>query len=122
MNFGQYRSHGIPIFISANMLYLKSVSMVMHDVLYDNKMPANISNFFTSVRELNMYNTRFSSTSNLYVRNSHKNNLKNSFSRAGVVSLTSCVILVKENLRKNCKKFYFLYLLRRMIMLCPHNN
>ena len=72
------RMHGIPLFISANvlpvnMLYLKSVSMLMHDVC-DNKTPANISNFFTSVRELNMYNTRFSSTGNFYQRNSQINN------------------------------------------------
>ena len=80
MNFGRYRSHAIPFFISANvlpviMLYFKSVSMLMHDV-YNNKTPANNSSLFIPVREVNMYNTRFSSTSNFYVRNSHINNSK----------------------------------------------
>ena len=41
--------HAIPLFISANvlpvnMLYLKSVSTLMHDV-YDDKTPTNILKF-----------------------------------------------------------------------------
>ena len=80
MNLGQYTSHVIPFFISTNvltvnMLYFKSVSMLMHDI-YNNKAPANILNLFIPVREVNMYNTRFSSTSNFYVRKSHTNTLK----------------------------------------------
>ena len=60
MNFGQYRSPAIPFFVLANvlpvnMLYSKSVSMLMHDV-YNNKTPANVSNLFTPMREVNMYN------------------------------------------------------------------
>ena len=55
----------------------------MHDV-YDNKTSVNISNLFTPAREVNMYSTRFSSTSNFFVRNSRLNNLENSFSREGV--------------------------------------
>ena len=106
MNFGQYTSHAIPFFISANvlpvnMLYFKSVSMLMHDI-YNNKAPANISNLFTSVSDVNKYNTRFSSTSNFYVRNSHINRLKNSFSRAGVRIWNS----IPDNLRiANKKRF-----------------
>ena len=104
INFGQYRSHAIPFFISANvlpvnMLYFKSVSMLMHDV-FNNKAPANISNLFTPVREVNTYNTRFSSISNFYVRNSHTNNFKNSFSRAGVRIWNS----IPDNLRNISKR------------------
>ena len=104
MNFGQCRSPAIPFFISANvlpvnMLYFKSVSMLMHDV-YNNKTPANISNLFAPARKVNMYNTRFSSTSNFYVRNSHINNLKNSFSRAGVRKWNS----IPDNLRNISKR------------------
>ena len=121
INFGQYRSPVIPFFISVNvlpvnMLYFISVSMPMHYV-YNNKTLANISNLFTPACEVNMYNTRFSSTSNFYVRNSRINNSQGRESEYGIVFLTNCVILVKENLRKNCKKFYFLYLLRRIIIL-----
>ena len=81
------------------MLYFKSVSMLMHDV-FNNKAPANISNLFTPVREVNMYNTRFSSISNFYVRNSHTNNFKNSFSRAGVRIWNS----ITDNLRNISKR------------------
>ena len=104
MNFGRYRLHAIPFFISANvlpviMLYFKSVSMLMHDV-YNNKTPANISNLFIPLPEVNIYNTRFSSTSNFYVRNSHINNLKihsqGRESEYGTVSVITSEILVKK--------------------------
>ena len=58
--------------------------MLMHDVYNNNKTPTNISNLFIRVREVNMCNARLSSTRNFCVRNSHINNLKKSFSRAGV--------------------------------------
>ena len=81
------------------MLYFQSVSMLMHDVYNNNKTPTNISNLFISVREVNMYNTRFSSTSNFNARNSHISNLKNSFSRAGVRIWNS----IRDNLRNISK-------------------
>ena len=74
--------------------------MLMHYMHHNNnKTLTNISNLFIPVREVNMYNTRFSSTRNLYVRNSHINNLKNSFSRAGVRIWNS----IRDNLRNICK-------------------
>ena len=88
------------------MLYFNSFLKLMHDV-YNKKTPANISNLFTPVQ-----NTGFLSTKNFFVRNSNVNNFKNSFSRAGseygIVFLITCVILIKEDLRKKCKKIYFL--------------
>ena len=46
MNFGQYTSHAIPFFIPAkllpiDMLYFKSVAILMHDV-YNILTPLNI--------------------------------------------------------------------------------
>ena len=58
-------------------LYFKSVSMLMHDV-YNNMTPLNISNLFISAREINKCNTRFSSGSNFYVKNSISDDLCNS--------------------------------------------
>ncbi len=54
MNFGKYTSHAISFFISdkilpIDMLYVKSVSMLMHDV-YNNKTTLNISNLYLSRR------------------------------------------------------------------------
>ena len=88
MNFGKYRSHAIPFFISdqilpIDMLYFKSVSMLMHDV-YNKMTPLNISNLFIPAREVNKCNTRFSSGSNFYVKSSRLDKLHRSFSRTGV--------------------------------------
>ena len=64
--------------------------------IYNNKTPANISNLFIPLPEVNMYNTRFSSTGNFYVRNSHINNLKihsqGRESEYGIVSVITCEI------------------------------
>jgi hypothetical protein len=104
MNFGKYTSHAISFFISdkilpIDMLYFKSVSMLMHDV-YNNMTPLNISNLFISAREVNKCNTRFSSGSNFYVKNSHLDKLHRSFSRTGVriwnsISVDYNIILLK---------------------------
>jgi hypothetical protein len=57
--------------------------MLMHDV-YNNMTPLNISNLFVSAREVNKCNTKFSSGSNLYVKNSRLDKLHRSFPRTGV--------------------------------------
>jgi hypothetical protein len=130
MNFGKYTSHAISFqFISdkilpIDMLYFKSVSMLMHDV-YNNMTPLNISNLFISAREVNKCNTRFSSGSNFYVKNSrldklHLGHFQEQESGYGIVYLMICVILLKTNSRENCMRmmrYYYLYSLKRMIML-----
>ena len=69
MNFGPCTSHAISYFISTkilpiDMLYVKSIPMLMLDV-YNDLTPSNITYLFTPVGEVNKYNTSFSSKSNL---------------------------------------------------------
>ena len=85
--FGDYTSHAIPFFSSSNilpveMLYFKSVSILMHDV-HNNLAPLHISNLLTYTHDIHDYNTRFSSNVNFYVKHSRLNKLNNSFSRTG---------------------------------------
>ena len=88
MHFAQYRSHATPFFIASNviplnMLYFKSVSILMHDV-YNNMAPSNISDLFTSLKEIHSHDTRSSSHGSFYVKHSRLNQQRNSFSRIGV--------------------------------------
>ena len=52
MFFGDYNSHAVPCFVSSsflplNLLYFKSVAILMHDIS-KSLTPANISNLFAS--------------------------------------------------------------------------
>ena len=67
--FGDFTSHAVPYFLSANtlplrMLYFKSICILMHDIS-NNLLPTNILNLFNLSKESHEYNTRFSS-SNCY--------------------------------------------------------
>ena len=104
--FTSYRSHAIPLFISSNtipinMLYFKSVSILMHDV-FNKKTPCNISNLFNYSNELHNYNTRFSLAGNYYIKYSRCNHLLKSFSRLGAKIWNS----IPQELRK-VPKFVF---------------
>ena len=104
--FTSYRSHAIRLFISSNtipinMLYFKSVSILMHDV-FNKKTPCNISNLFNSSNELHNYNTRFSLADNYYIKYSRCNHLLKSFSRLGAKIWNS----IPQELRK-VPKFVF---------------
>ena len=85
--FATYRSHAIPLFVSSNtipvnMLYFKSISILMHDV-FNKLSPSNISNLFDSSNEIHNYNTRFSLAGNYHIKYSRCNQLLKSFSRLG---------------------------------------
>ena len=104
--FTSYRSHAIPLFISSNtipinMLYFKSVSILMHDV-FNKQTPCNISSLFTCSNELHNYNTRFSLAGNYYIKYSRCNHLLKSFSRLGAKIWNS----IPQELRK-VPKFVF---------------
>ena len=104
--FTSYRSHAIPLFVSSNaipinMLYFKSVSILMHDV-FNRQTPCNISNLFECSNELHNYNTRFSLAGNYYVKYSRSNHLLKSFSRLGTKIWNS----IPQELR-NLPKFVF---------------
>ena len=94
--FTSYRSHAIPLFISSNtipinMLYFKSVSILMHDV-FNKQTPCNISSLFTCSNELHNYNTRFSLAGNHYIKYSRCNHLLKSFKQTpcNISSLFTC--------------------------------
>ena len=120
--FGQYVSHINPFFHSANilpinMLYFKSVSILMHDVS-NNLVPLNTSNLFTSSNQVHNYKTRFSSRENYHVKYSSldKVNLFQELELGyGITFLLSYVNCQKAILRKI--KHYFICFCTRMIML-----
>jgi hypothetical protein len=62
MSFMSYRAHTIPAFVSSkiiplNMLYFKSVMILMHGV-FNNNAPKNILLLLTSVSNIHDHNTR----------------------------------------------------------------
>ena len=87
--------------IPINMLYFKSVSILMHD-LFNKQTPCNISSLFTCLNELHNYNTRFSLAGNYYIKYSRCNHLLKSFSRLGAKIWNS----IPQELRK-VPKFVF---------------
>ena len=117
MNFGQYTSHAIPFFISAkvlpiDMLYFKSVAILMHDV-YNNLTTLNFFNLFTSLHEVHKYNTRASLNNNFHVKQSRLNKQINNFQElelgyGRIVFLLICVISQKIYSRKHYMIYYFL--------------
>ena len=88
MYFGDYRSHAIPFFVSSrflplDMLYFKSVAILMHDIT-NNLSPPNISNLFTYQANIHSYETRSSSRGDYFVKSSRLDIQKKAFSRNGV--------------------------------------
>ena len=74
MFFGDYNSHAVPYFVSSSflpldLLYFKSVAILMHDIS-NSLTPTNISNLFTSQSNIHSYNTRSSSRGDYYVKHS----------------------------------------------------
>ena len=103
MYFGQYSSHAIPFFISANilpfdMLYFKSVCNLMYDVTND-WTPPNISNLFITSDKVHKHQTRSSAKGNYFIEYSRLNKQKNSFTRTGTKIWNS----IPLNLRKLSK-------------------
>ena len=65
-----------------NLLYFKTICLIMHDV-FNNVTPPNVSNLFTYSSKIHHHNTRFSVAGNFYLQYSRTNHLKNSFSSIG---------------------------------------
>ena len=87
ISFAPYRSHAIRLFVCSNtiplnMLYFKSISILMHDV-FNKLSPSNISNLFDFSNEIHNYNTRFSLAGNYLIKYSRSNQLLKTFSRLG---------------------------------------
>ena len=98
--FASYRSHAIPLFVSSNtipvnMLYFKSISILMHDV-FNKLTPCNISNLFNCSNDMHNYNTRFSLAGNYHIKYARCNQQLKSFSRQGAKIWNS----IPQELRK----------------------
>jgi len=71
MFFCDYKTHAIPLFISSSLLpldllYFKSVAILMHDVS-NNTSPPQIRNLFDYQRSIHSYNTRSSTRGNFFI-------------------------------------------------------
>ena len=69
--FADYNSHAVPYFVSfsflpLDLLYFKSVAILMHDIS-SSLTPANVSNSFASQSNIYSYNTLSSSGGDYYV-------------------------------------------------------
>ena len=71
MYFSEPRAHAESLFITSNiflinMLYVETVSSLMHDVS-GLSFPSNIGYLFTKVNEIHTHKTRGSSSGNFYI-------------------------------------------------------
>ena len=92
--FASNRSHAIPLFVASNilpvnMLYIETVSTIMHDVS-THCTPKNIRELFIHAPDVHAYNTRFSGADNLFVQKSRLNMKLKSFPAFGT-RLWNCV-------------------------------
>ena len=88
MFFCDYKTHAIPLFISSSLLpldllYFKSVAILMHDVS-NNISPPQINNLFHYQHNIHSYITRSSTKGNFFLKYSRINKQNMSFSRNGV--------------------------------------
>ena len=88
MFFGDYKAHAVPFFISSSLLsldllYFKSVAVLMYDVS-NNTSPPQISNLFNYQHYIHSHNTRSSTRGNFFLEYSRLDKLNMSFSRNGV--------------------------------------
>ena len=80
--------HAIPLFLEANVLpitflYHEWVASLMYDI-NSNNAPINMLHLFKETSSVHSYNTRSSTSGNLYVQNSRLEIQRRSFSRVGV--------------------------------------
>ena len=86
--FSNNSESAIPIFLQTNilpidMLYYKSVGVLMHDIDHDH-VPQNLKNLFTGIASIHSYNTRAAAAGKFHVIHSRTTQQKQSFSRLGV--------------------------------------
>ena len=85
--FADVRDHAIPLFLEANVLpitflYHECVASLMYDI-NSNNAPINMLHLFKETSSIHSYNTRSSTSGNLYVQNSRLEMQRRSFSRPG---------------------------------------
>ena len=119
MYFADYKSHAIPFFISSrllplDMLYFKSVAVMMHDVS-NNLTPPNIFNLFTHQADIYPYETRSSQRGDYFLKRSRIDIQKRSFSRIGVKIWNSISCEVRQMSKCNFKNNVDDILLQRLL-------
>ena len=87
IHFKPFRFHAEPLFklsnvLPLNLLYFKTICLIMHD-LFNNVTPPNISNIFTYSSKIHHHITRFSAAGNCHIKHSRRDHLNNSFSSIG---------------------------------------
>ena len=87
--FKSNQQSAIPLYIKTkipplNIMYVQSLSSLMHDVINKKAAPENLINFFTHVCDIHQYATRSSTSKLLFTKPSRLNIQLNSFSRIGV--------------------------------------
>ena len=85
--FKPFRFHAVPLFklsnaLPLNLLYFKTICLIMHDV-FNNVTPPNISKIFTCSSQIHHHYTRFSAAGNFYIEYSRTDHKKNSFLSIG---------------------------------------
>ena len=94
IHFKPFRFPAVPLLKLSNVLplnfrYLKTICLIMHDML-KNVSPPNVSNSFTYSSKVHHHNTRFSAAGNFYIKHSRTDHMKNSFSRIGA-KIWNCI-------------------------------
>ena len=121
MFFGDYNSYAVPCFVSSsflplNLLYYKSVAILMHD-LSNSLTPAITSNLFASQSNIHSYITRSSSRVDYYVKHSRLDKQTKSFSRYGVKIWNSLPCEMRQMSKNSFKINVHDTLLRIKIMI-----
>ena len=119
MFFGDYKSHAIPFFISSNLLpldllYFKSVAILMHDV-FNNLSPPQITNSFNFQWNIHPYNTRSSSRGNFFVQYSRLEKQNKSFTRVSVKVWNSLPVEMRHTSKANFKRKIHNLLLQKFL-------
>ena len=103
-----------------NLLYFKTICLIMHDV-FNNVTPPNVSNLFSYSSKIHHHNKRFSMAGNFYPQYSRMNHLKNSFSSIGAKiwnSIPTVIMLyLNINLRTSYRIGYWTFWHKKILML-----
>jgi hypothetical protein len=83
----KYKEHAIPLFTESkilpiNMLYIKTVCNLMHDVSNES-CPSSISDCFIHSRQIHNHNTRHCVSKNYYIEYARLTKTNSSFARVG---------------------------------------
>ena len=108
MYFAKKNEHTVPLFINANLLplnflYYKTLSELMYDVR-NASAPLNVCDLFTHTSSIHSYNTRSSTSNNIYIKRSRLEIRKNAFSRIGAKLLNEIPCSLRELPKASFKK------------------